>query len=834
MSDPDVCATRVFGTLRSRKELTDAMAERKKLARQVADDTNDDFFELYNELIEDLVEELEEVARLKEVGLLASRRARARGESFIRDRLETFGRSGKGKIEPVEALNQFAESAANAAGAAAVRTSGTFFDTLRSENLLNYFRDRRNWLNLLKELKEINTVNGRPGVTGDPRAKRLAEIYQRTVNEQRAAFLDLGIPVNDLDGRILRQAFDVDSLQRRGKDYFINFMKNRVDRARTFEGRKVTDLEVERFLSEYYDGVTGGTIRDIPLDGRDLAYQRATYKTRTSRHRKLHLKTAEDTLDALTEYGNGRVDTTMAQTLVRTTTNAALLQAMGPNPRNTLEHIRQYAKNFGDSKQRENLENGLVAGWILDVLDGSAEQGGSQTWKNTVSALRSTTHAAFLSNITLASIGDFGVAMRASGRIGANGFQTISDIFKSFILQTSPEHRTAVLGAVDAVNAHMTGEILNIASGTSFSAKAANVSNSFANFMFTAGLSTYTTPRAKAATATAFVNLLARFSKLNWDEFEPAMRIALLKGGVSKEDWSFLTAHAETMVMKAPTYGRTIDLYIPTHVEKIPDEAIAKKLGQTLFKRVSAESIRVEKRRLANALDGAVKSFSDDSILTSGPKERAQMRMGVDSSKTSPIAQAVVSFSTTMMGFPWAYMTRAVGREIENGTPLTGIAHLTAAAMFFGTISTILIDLVKSQERDWFSDDPAVLANNFMEVLIRGGAGGLLGSVIIEAMRYGTSPTESLVGAPLGLVNRIASETIKVGQALSEGDVDKASARAVRELSRISGVTTLPYVRPIWDNLVLYPFLEMTDPEMLYDMERRLQQRQGGGLIYFK
>jgi hypothetical protein len=367
-----------------------------------------------------------------------------------------------------------------------------------------------------------------------------------------------------------------------------------------------------------------------------------------------------------------------------------------------------------------------------------------------------------------------------------------------------------------------------VAAGESTIAKVSNFSNAAANWMFKANGQNWWTRQRKGDAATGWLAALPKLAAKNWAELEPSFQQALTSGGLTRTDWVFLRSNMETL---APDVARSkagaYKFFDSRRFADIPDDAIANKLGGAATRR----TIEAERKRLQDASDAAMKAFVDTAVPTPGNRERAVTRLGVRANE-SPLAYALISSINNLIGYPTTYMMRVMRAEMRSGNPVSGMLMLSASALFYGTISQILVDLANSRTRDWLSDDPEIMATNVLDAAARGGLGGYAGSMLIDSVRYGSSPTDVVKGAPLSVLDRFMGSTIKIGNGLIEGDIDAAGAALLKEFDRSAGVTKLPYVRPLWENLFYRQWLDMLDPAAVYDTDRRFERRTGGSRIF--
>lgn len=682
---------------------------------------------------------------------------------------------------------------------------GAYFASLRSRSM----RSKQEKINLLTEIGEVNKRSGKPGKSGSKQAAQLAEIYQRHFNAIRARQEVLGIRVEDLEGYMLRQVWNPEALRSFGTvEDFIKAMIPRVDRVRTF-GRGVSDAEVAKFLREFHDERIAGNIRDVPITHKQLYRERDTFAERQLRNREIHLVDAEASLYAMENFGEGDVTAALFNAIEGGARKTRVAEVFGPNPRNTIEHLKNVAKGLATPEIAANISSPTLATnfrygnpeAMISIVDGSLEMDPSPTGVMISHTIFNGVRAALLGRVLLSSIPDVATVGRAGARIGASAADHAFIRFDAFFGNLPPAMQKIMAGSVDTASSYKTGVVMHRFAPHTLLAKVANMSGAAANATLKYGGLLRWTRHNKEIAWVLGSSVMARMVDIPFKDLNISLKGSLIRGGVNDVDWSRLRGVPGAV----RTEGRHIWL---------DTDAIAK-LDPELARRIQA----------------ALHSFVDDAVPTPGVRERAIMTQNTKSG-TGP--GFLMRGAMSLLGYPISYMTRQMAREAEagGGFGLSGQAKLIASTTLAGYISTMSQDLAQGRYRDYTSDDLEVQGKMFFEALIRGGGGGLAGSLILDTFRFG-SPVEGLLsGAPASVADTAINGVIGTISGLIEGDLDKAASSAIKTIKNTAPFVDMPFTRILTDELIFEPLLEATDPAGLRRQKSLWYKRTGGGFIF--
>lgn len=790
-------------------EFTDDDGETSRLLKEIDElvqtrvNTNPDktFAQHFNEVVNEIADSQAASAARDELALVKSLQAR---ESLLQD-FRNF-RDNLG-ARPFAAVSQAVETAGNSVMSYQARMKASFSLEIEEAGLDRFFaradKDEVIQTNILKEVGELNKKHGNPGVSKSPEALQVAKIYQRSIDSMRARQAELGIRVDDLEGRMLRQTWLPDSLRQFGDENdFANAMLAKVDRRRTF-GREASKQETFEFLKQFYRERVSGGLRDVPLTRKGVLQERPTFAKQQLFSREIHLNSAEDVLYALNQFGDGNVAAAMFSSVAQTALKTRTTEVFGVNPRNTLDFIRENAKRGATAEEASRIQNPSVAKsfWhgdpeaMMDIIDGSFDALSSNPNMAMFSHMvGNSVRAGFLQGVLVSSIPDLTTTHRAGARIGASVSSNIKSRWDWAFQDTSPGLARRMAGAVESANAYNIGALTQRVAPTSLLAKSTNISTVASNATMKWGGVNAWTRHNKGTAWVMGASTLSKMVDVPYDDLEKSLKGMLARGRVGKDEWERIRK-TEGVVHDAD--GHTI-------------------LNSEVLGREDAQ-------RISDALF----SFVNDAVPTPGVRERAILTQGTVPGTVEGVLMRAVS---SLLGYPISFMTRQMSRELESGGAkgAAGLAHLAGSTLMAGYVAVLAKDFVAGKNRDYLSDDLDIQRGLFLEAAAKGGFGGFAGSLIIDATRFGSPVSGTLGGAPSSFLDQLIDGTLRSAGKVATGDIEKAASTFAKAWRPVIPFASLPYTKAAVDTLIYHPLLEATDPASLKRMEDNWRRRTGG------
>ena len=737
----------------------------------------------------EVIEEFQEMedARLAtvEARFAASRRAR-------NERLASMnGLAFDAGLNTRDALLGVVDTVAARVNGERKRRLSLFERDLKEKGLARYLRtlhkNRQEELNVMMELEQLNRENGTPGVSGSESALEFARLYQHHYDAINASLDQMGAGVKRLEGRIARNIWERESLQRftRGSDdpaeFFAEAMVDRVDWKRTV-GEEATRIKVRDFLKKFYEERTDMNVRkDIPLTVRELERQRttSTFAERQLEHREIHLRGPEDFQFMVDNFSSGTFASVLSQALERQAGKAELTRGLGINPRNTVDFLeneaRRIAKKRGDmdklggglrGQARETLLNGM-----LRVADGQEEVDVSSPELSKIGAsLRSFSNSVLLGKVILLTPTEFvtsNVAQnrlyRAAGKSNVELGRRIMPSIKRLTREMDKETTNAIRMALDLSHGYTVNASTRRLSTGSKNDVAFNFFKDAENLQYdVTGLNSVTAGLKTKAGITASATLSAMRGRA-FADLDRTLQELILDGGMTPENWDRVR-QIDSAFTDVGTHG---------------------------YAYLDLRKLNVEDPDLARDWESILRRFANQAVITAGPLERGALNLNT---QAGTFAGEGLRSLTQLLGWPIAIWTRGINPEIRsNGT--TGLAALGVKLLVAGYVSTMLNDVVEGRARDPLSTDLEAQRVLLLESLARGGFGGVVADMFVRSIDpiQGKGPFGSLMGAPaFSLLDSGITGGVDVIQAAVSGDLDKAGMELFETGTRITPGSNIP------------------------------------------
>lgn len=746
----------------------------------------------------------------------------------INNMRSSFDTLQAGGFDPGKAFRTVIGAKGDAAIAEGERAMSRFLSDVESQGLLPAFhllrKDRTMRLAFMTEIQQLNLKKGQPGVSKNPQAAKMAKIFQTHVDYYRAQMKDAGFKVADLEGRMLKQVWDSDRILQAtptAKE-FADALISRVDR---LGGSKVTDMseaDVRSFLESFHGEITGRTPQELDVSARNLILERSTYAVRQARSREIHFKTPEDALYVLENFGQGDVSALMTQTLRGLGKSATLNFEMGINPRAAMQTLIEHAvKRGGD---RTSIQGGkgtlaLTPEKIMRTIDGWWEDNAANpTIAEASDTLHNFARAAYLSMASITAVGDVATLNAANRRVGIERASTVAGAVVNILEGLPPEVRKEAGGIIEAASVHALGTIHRYTTLPGINHRLYNASIWTVDKVFTLNGLNMITRKNKQSAYIGYSARLAKFiqDKVPFEKLDPSQQRSLVRGSISKEDWNKIITS---------------------------DRAVLKD-GERLFLDVGAVDART-----AAKLNAALAAFvNGEAVITPNVLTRTSMTLGT---QRGTWEHALTTQMTFLLGYPIAYLSQGVGRQIEaTGIASYGMLRLAAALTGLGVVTVMAQDAAKGRYRDY--TNPEIMVQILNEGIVKGGAMTIIGEHLwklagadrhVHHLLFGDNAEykipenrpftfgDILTGAGLEYATKVGAGAAGGVWDIVTGDVDEGMATLGKTAKGTLPFVNLPVVKPLVDTVVFDTFIEMFDPRSIEQAQRRWNQRTGGGQI---
>ncbi len=676
----------------------------------------------------------------------------------------------------------------------------------------------------LTEIRELNTPGGKAGITGNKQVAELAGIFQKHVDFYRMQLKELGFKVVDLQGRMLKQVWDTDRMLQAVKSAQ-EFADIIYPKLRAIGDVKITDMSEEKakeILSEFYDIKVGrvidaGSARDSI---RNMKLERQTYAARQAESRELHFSSPEDSYFVLKTFGSGDLVSLMAETIRDLGKQVDATRNMGVNPRANAAVLIEHAVNVGKADYQQ-IEGGWTLTqkpqYLLNTIDGFYD---NNTANPHLSELVDTVHnfarAKLLAMASLSALGDFATLAAANRRLGIQRASSIASSVKALFNDLPPAVQREAAGIVETQAVHALGTAHRYITLPGMNHKLYNASVYAVDKTFELNGLNKLTRKNKQTAYVGYSNLLARQldEKAPYASLDAYAKRTLLRGGITETDWNKL--------LEAPN-------------ATVQD-------GNLRF--VNTDALNP---KMAAKVSAALSAFVNEAVITPNVQTRTRMNMGL---QRGTAAHAIIQQMTFILGYPIAFLSQGIGRQVEATGFVSGPMLTFAAALTFtGIVQQVLRDVGNARDRDY--DDPEVALDLIQRGLIAGGGLTIIGENLWKAtgtdravhhLFFGGdgeyppqskpfNPSELLVGAGTEYLWNFAKGTGKTTWAALTGDFEGAVGNLAKTGQAALPFVSLPLVKPIVDATFFDYFIELADPDHYKTAERKWHSRTGGDFL---
>ncbi|MCS5594178.1 MAG: hypothetical protein NZ730_06505 [Porticoccaceae bacterium] len=601
----------------------------------------------------------------------------------------------------------------------------------------------------------VNALYGKAAT--DPAIAKIAKEWLKVTDNMRVHFNEVGGSISKNEDWLLPQHHDMNSVGKVTEDKWIDYIEPLLNRKKMLDdaGKPLDDVQFKDGLKYAYQTiVTGGLNKAQELGApRGLG---SKLSRRGSERRFLYFKNGTSWLKYQKDFGRGDVFTTLTDHIQSKSSDIALLQLMGTNPRNMYDGLRAYAVRESITKGKK-LSNKNLAYYdsLFKVVSGEVNAGQLTGLADKFQAWRNIEVASKLGWAVLSSFTDMATsALTASyNKLSAHKvFWRQMKIIKSQMGggKKGKEYRDVLartgfvidttLGRAQAANRYTD------TFGVGVSAKVAEAT------LRASGLELWTQAMQKGFTM-EFAGMLADNFGKAFDSLD--FKEVLVRYGITKEDWD--------------AFGKTkiIDFDGAKFADMTKDKST--KFHRMILQEMEYASPTVDARSRAITTWGTKRSTASGQMVRS--------------------IMMIKSFPITVMMNHWQ-------RGMAQATGVSKLAYLgkfSAGSTMMGALSLQVKEMLKGRE----SRDTD--AGFWKDAWILGGSGSLFADLIVsDPSKYGQSLTDSIAGVQMGTLDKVMRFTTgNIRQAI-KGDETNILGEGV---SVIKGLTP-----DIWQTQMLQDY----------------------------
>ncbi len=655
------------------------------------------------------------------------------------------------------------------------------------------------------EMWEIKP-GGKPGVTGNPAARRIAEkihtIQELSIKNSNAA----GSYIKSYPGYVMRQSHDMLKIRKMGQDEWIAFIRPLLDE-KTFKG-----ADPMKFLEGAYKGLAAGIHRKNP-GADDLAAHLNGFKgyanlgKKASQERLLHFKDSSSFMEYNRALGTGDLREGVIQGLTQTAHNTALMRNLGTNPQSMLDElVAQYsdkAVKDGNIKVSDQFKNQKIKN-LYQELDGSARMIASPSLAKVGAITRVIANLSKLGGATVSAMTDIPYQAAEFRYQGGSLLKGYTNALRNLTRGRGNKEQKQIGRALGVGFDGVTGDLMSrFHANDQLPGMASKAQQKF----FKINLMTWWNDSHRTGMALMMSANLADNANLNYKQLGPRLQNVLKQYGIEDLEWD---VYRRAAVKDA---GNNQGVFMVSEgLEDLSDDAVRaymKSKGKTVF---NARTLNEARENLVAMLDTFFMDRADYGIPMPGARERAMMNQGsVAGTATGEMYRLMMQFKS----FPITIVRRGLGREIygqaDGKADISGVAQLLVMSTIFGYGAMQAKEMIKGRSPREFDAQTALAA------MIQGGGLGIYGDFIFgEYNRFGRSFLSTLAGPTFGQIDAVAELWTRARNG------EDVAANLIKLTKDNTPFINVFYTRMALDYLFLYQLQESVNPGYLSRLEQRI------------
>jgi hypothetical protein len=566
--------------------------------------------------------------------------------------------------------------------------------------------------------------------SSDATINGLAKAWLDVSEAMRVKFNEVGGNISKNEDWVFPQAHDGRLIEKATEDGWVSYIKPLLDTTKMLDdlGKPLQGDDLDGALRYVYQTIVTGGVNKA--QGLPTPKRLATKLTRKdSEKRFLYFKDGDAWLEYQNKFGKGDVLSTITDYIQTKSSDIALVEILGTNPKNMYESLKNYAI-AQSARQGKKFKNIGYYNSVYKVVSGEINGGHMTTTADALQAHRNVEVAANLGWAFFASFTDVATSALASHYnkmpIVKTFFRQL-DIYASQVVngKKGKEYRDFLTRSgviIDTMmgRAHNTNRFTDTY-GTGYTAKAADFVLRFT------GLTNLSQSMQKGF-AMEFAGMLSDSFKKGFDELD--FKEVLVRNGITKEDWDSLRA------------TKTIKFRNATFADLTADKSM--KFHAMVLKEMEYATPMLDARTQAITTGGLQRA------TVGGQAVRSVMQI-----KSFPITVAMNQYNRTMA------QASAKGKVAYGGAFVLG-------STLMGGLSLQVTDMGKGRT-------PREVDGRFLfDAFVKGGSGSLVTDMLlVNHTQYGASMREALLGLQAARAEKLVSLTAgNVWQAISGNETN--------------------------------------------------------------
>jgi polyhydroxyalkanoate synthesis regulator phasin len=716
------------------------------------------------------------------------------------------------------------------------RYATRFISELESAGVWKDFSKGRFAKEFYIESYQLDTPNGKPGITGNKAATAVARIYRDIRSELTAHLNRRGAYIVETPGWIITQTHSQERLQAvgdgdMGKSYkaWKEFVLPLLDRERSFDG-----VDPEIWMRNVHNNIyTGHHLVESDAFEPSRLKAHGSLASRISSARVLWFKGPEEAFKYNEAFGVRDYNHAIMQDIRRSTRNAVLMERFGPNSKanmlRALDELRAEAKKRPDSAKQLAALNEKEFISKYEVLAGETEISSRPKLSKFLDTVKAWKIASVGGKMLFSSFGDKVFMQSEMAYQGVAALDSAGKQLESVV--RGRKDAQALMLELGIVPHSLAG---NVAARWGFETRTNFKTQDYLHKFFSLNFMNWWTDANKATMADVTASNVANSAHLPMESLPEKLGRILQHYGITGKEWDAIRSTKYAMD-EEPLDGFS---FITTdQFDNISDDAldgIAEERGW-----VATGSNRKRVRdSLKDKYGAVIVDRVNHGVPEPGAKERYVTTFG--GSQRGTFVGEASSLLMVFKTFPVTVASKILGRDIY-GTGAKSfaegakqgafrIAGLIAAAGVAGYIGNAMRDLTAGRTpKRLIEDGGKVNWDVWIASMQRGGGLGIYGDFLLsEYDRSYRTALGALAGPVGGQIDPLAALGSKaVGLATGKDGV-RAESLAYDAEKFIEGnipFSSLFYVKPVLDYFVFWNLKEMVSPGVLRRSERSVRDK---------
>ena len=644
--------------------------------------------------------------------------------------------------------------------------------------------------------------------TGNPMAKKGAEMWLKTAEEARQWFNEKGGEVGHLDDWGFPQHHSQELVAKAGADawaadvYPALNLKKYTDLA----GNQMPEAAIKDLLKNaWWSIATNGANKIEP--GR--AQGHGARANRHAEERQIHFQDAEAVMGYWTKYGEKTFPDILVGHMEQMAKDIAFVEHFGPNPDAAFRVLRDEAEQsakMADPIGIDKVDKELAAlDNLYDYAAGKSKPVANRSVAGFFDAVRNLNAAGKLGSAFWASFYGDKVMMDAMGRV--NNLPMLKSWFNELrLLNPFNEAERRQLQRQTLMLDYMQSAMYRFGDGLGRSSWTGKMSNAV---MKLSGMSAINEWRRGAFGLTMMDAIGHEVSTKEHAQLGEQDMHLLHSFGITGGDWAIWK------LAKLEDYGHgNSTMLTPEAIGKITDDQL-RQAGIIASDAPPQIAEQVRREAVVKYL-GALHSESHNAIIEPGWDQRAALVGGL---QRGNLRDEITRSFWQFKSFPIAQFQRMW--DIGLSRPTTGgkvqfISSVLLMQTLAGAMMLQTQSLLSGQDPRPMDDWKFWLAS-----FIKGGSLGIYGDFLYSqsgTTRYGSGPLEALAGPTIGTAATAVTAMVQAGNAMSEGKDTHLLAKLLGIAKSMVPAENLWYTRAATDHIIFQNAQEALSPGYLANM----------------